>query len=346
MRPATSVPAKKTSNFQNLNQNQFHKPPSTGPKQISASHFLVFFVFNDLLFFACALYSASTRGNLLVFSRNGPKPSGAKIAGIAAAPTPLNTPSLKSENSGKDILVNLVPVGSSGAVWTSEGKPEAASAPTTVQPSEKPVTSRPAPWASRSGEEGSAPPPAPMSTSTPPARSLKTMKNWADDDSDSDTEDIARAPPQQPQQQQMSYPGHADPQPQYAPPSRYGAAPPASNGPYGQEPSRWQRGGPSGDFNRGGDDYYRGTRPSDEVSEGGKNKQLCSSCIIVVCDCCSFSPMAAAGAALPATAWTDTTPDTGTAGAGRNTSGSRTRGAGPRATTDTRGATRCGVPAT
>lgn len=250
MRPSTSVPAKKTSNFQNLNQNQFHKPPSAaGPKQIT-----------------------STRGNLLVFSRNGPKPTGTKVAGIAAAPTPLNTPSLKSENSGKDILVNLVPVGSSGAVWTSEGKVDAAASTTSAPPSEKPPASRPAPWASRSGEEGSAPPPAPVSTSTPPTRSLKAMKNWADDDSESDTEDIAReqpvpsrAPPsQQQQQQQMSYPGHGDSQ-QYAPQSRYAAAPPiSSGGPYGgQEPSRWQRGGGMADSGRG-DEYYRGSRPVEE----------------------------------------------------------------------------------
>lgn len=52
----------------------------------------------------------------------------AKAVGAAAAPAPINTPSLRAENNGKDTTVNLVPTaGGSSAVWGGSSTPTAGS---------------------------------------------------------------------------------------------------------------------------------------------------------------------------------------------------------------------------
>ena len=75
----------------------------------------------------------------------------AKPVGAAAAPTPVNTQSLRRENHGNDTSVNLVPVGTT-SVWgkDSEGTKDPATE-NQVDPAASPTT-KTAPWA-RSGDD-------------------------------------------------------------------------------------------------------------------------------------------------------------------------------------------------
>jgi hypothetical protein len=156
---------------------------------------------------------ASSKGNLLVFSRaDAKKTASIPRAGIAAAPTPMNIPSLKAESGGKDVAANLVPLGGSGVWSSSAGSGAAAAVPGASATSDASAPSsssaaaaaaagqegsgRPkvAPWASSrsQGSDSSAPPSAsqaPSSTgpsagpSARPFGSIK-MRSWADDESD------------------------------------------------------------------------------------------------------------------------------------------------------------------
>ena len=71
------------------------------------------------MFWIIATSSYSNRNQLLVLSKG--QKSVVKTGNVSA-PVPFNTPSLRKENNGQDITVNLVPQGGSG--W---GNPERTS---------------------------------------------------------------------------------------------------------------------------------------------------------------------------------------------------------------------------
>ena len=126
-----------------------------------------------------------------------------KALGVAAAPTPLNTPSLKRENNGRDVNAVLVPVGS--GVWGNKGGAEerqgdfedtstqqeptkpTSEAVSATEPVSAPKT---APWAVK---ENSDRKPA---TSQDPNKEKKSsrLRSWivedSDDDSSEDEEEV------------------------------------------------------------------------------------------------------------------------------------------------------------
>lgn len=109
---------------------------------------------------------------------------GLKAAGVAAAPTPLplNTPSLRRENNGKDISTVLVPVGAQ--VWGAKTEEQ----PTSVAPSVPVAPALPqqtaaanssglAPWAQKKEDEASS---APVS---------RRHRSWVELESDEEDEE-------------------------------------------------------------------------------------------------------------------------------------------------------------
>ncbi|KAJ1438353.1 hypothetical protein B484DRAFT_416260 [Ochromonadaceae sp. CCMP2298] len=120
-----------------------------------------------------------------------------KAVGMAAAPTaslapaPLNTPSVKRENNGRDPSVNLVPLKNSG-VW---GKGDEAEEVPESKPTPAPLASfsKPAPWAKPTeGAAGTAVgvgagvpgTQARAFTAPPKSQALPQGVNWGDLDSD------------------------------------------------------------------------------------------------------------------------------------------------------------------
>lgn len=113
----------------------------------------------------------------------GNKGVGRAIGGAAAptasiAPIPLNTPSVKRENNGRDPSVNLLPSRNAG-IWgqggeDGNGEPRYAS-------QTAPIAPKPAPWAK---------PAASTEQSTEAAsKPAAATRNWADVDVDSDEDD-------------------------------------------------------------------------------------------------------------------------------------------------------------
>mmetsp|Transcript_66158 Transcript_66158/g.130177 ORF Transcript_66158/g.130177 Transcript_66158/m.130177 type:complete len:1366 (+) Transcript_66158:131-4228(+) len=141
------------SKFQNKNISGSFKAP-TGPTSRSSSGLTVM------------------RGN-----KGVGKPIGGAAAPTASAPMPLNTPSAKRENNGRDPSINLVPSNRTAPVW---GQSEEQSAESRAPPQPAPVVSKPAPWAKPENTDATNKP-------APVLRPHTT--NWADVDVDSDEDD-------------------------------------------------------------------------------------------------------------------------------------------------------------
>ena len=160
-----------------------------------------------------------SRGPLVVLGTKPDKSRGLKSVGVAAAPTPipLNTPSLKRENNGKDINTVLVPVGGS-SVWgshsnNSESKniEEGSSNSISTNNNNTAVQqiNKPAPWTSKRSETDSSNEISNSfstnnaetggGTTTAAATASKQaskMKSWVDDsDEDDDDEEDEELPP-------------------------------------------------------------------------------------------------------------------------------------------------------
>ena len=155
----------------------------------------------------------------MVLGTKPDKSRGLKSVGVAAAPTPipLNTPSLKRENNGKDINTVLVPVGGS-SVWgshsiNSESKniEEGSSNSISTNNSAVQQINKPAPWTSKRSEmdssneisnssstnnaESDGGGTATATATATASKQASKMKSWVDD-SDEDDDDEVDQPPQ------------------------------------------------------------------------------------------------------------------------------------------------------
>ena len=136
----------------------------------------------------------------------GNKGVGKAIGGAAAptatlAPVPINTPSVKRENNGRDPSVNLVPAArtTNSGVWgqNSSGNDDSPSdnRPTSQQPTPTSSTfSKPAPWAKASSRDAGGSTESAEALPPPPSRAPVT--NWAEDVESDDDEDSSAAVPQ------------------------------------------------------------------------------------------------------------------------------------------------------
>lgn len=124
----------------------------------------------------------------------GNKGVGKAIGGAAAptaslAPVPLNTPSVKRENNGRDPSINLVPVRNAG-VWGQSGNPAEESAGETRPTAQSTAAlTKPAPWAKPASAPSEASDSAAAAASKPMPSLRPQTANWADVDVDSDEDD-------------------------------------------------------------------------------------------------------------------------------------------------------------
>lgn len=140
----------------------------------------------------------------------GNKGVGRAVGGAAAptaliAPVPLNTPSVKRENNGRDPSVNLLPSRNAG-IWGQGGAEDGGNEPRQAsQPA--PVASKPAPWAKpAAGPEQSA-----EAASKPVPTTRAPTANWADVDVDSDEDDDATPPAPAPSHAPAPQPASSNP---------------------------------------------------------------------------------------------------------------------------------------
>lgn len=149
---------------------------------------------HEVIFFHAVMFSYSVlaqqvRGNMLFIQQTKASQPNKTITSVAAtAPTPLNTPSLRKENKGKDVNVAIVPTGNL-SVWGGPSSQSNQQTPTTA-PEVKPIES-----------SQSTVPQAVRSTSAPWAklsdnsvRQSTTKKNWADEESDDEPDTTQTRP--------------------------------------------------------------------------------------------------------------------------------------------------------
>lgn len=121
------------------------------------------------------------RGNLLFISTDAKRV--AKPIGAAAAPVALNTPSIKKENNGKDISINLVPVGVSSVWGQTDSKQDDAATEQQQQqqtPQTQQQTTSIAPWARGLESKDSA---------GAPTSQRSAGRNWVDLNEEEDEHD-------------------------------------------------------------------------------------------------------------------------------------------------------------
>jgi hypothetical protein len=124
------------------------------------------------------------QGKLTVLGPTTKKGIGKSAVGVSAAPTPVNTSSLRSEK-GKDANGNLVPV--ANTVWghTSGGNESNESHSADPDKSQ----TRPAPWTGKSqSESGTTETPTTEAQPSSTSQAIKESKrrSWADSDDDDD----------------------------------------------------------------------------------------------------------------------------------------------------------------
>ena len=142
----------------------------------------------------------------------------------AAAPTPLNTPSLKRENKGKDLTIPLVPAtAGTSAVWgNSNGNDKTATppAPDDQSPSWRGASSasnatsaavKPAPWARNETGKAENESVVPLDKPASSGNARSRAKSWADDDSEDDDDyQTSSKQPDESVQQHQQYSQHQE----------------------------------------------------------------------------------------------------------------------------------------
>lgn len=124
----------------------------------------------------------------------GNKGVGKAIGGAAAptatlAPVPLNTPSVKRENNGRDPSVNLVPVRNAGVWGQSGNSAEEAAGESRPAAQSTAALTKPAPWAKPTSAPNETSDSAAATASKPMPSLRPQTANWADVDVESDEDD-------------------------------------------------------------------------------------------------------------------------------------------------------------